>query len=106
MKYLISVLLLSITAATVTGVFLALAWSAPAFQEAQPIPRCTGKCTDDVTGGDRSDQPQWCQNKDGNGYKANCECKRSCDSTDRGSGCKTYCRTSQCKCDHGCPMTR
>jgi len=50
-------------------------------------------------------QPAWCQNKDGNGYLANCGCKRSCDETDRGSDCKTYCRTSKCKCDHGCVAT-
>lgn len=50
-------------------------------------------------------QPAWCQNKDINGFKANCGCKRTCDANDRGSDCKTWCRTPACKCDHGCPIT-
>lgn len=71
------------------------------------IPTCRPKeCTDDVTRGDRAGQPQWCQNKRERGYEANCECKRSCDRADRGADCKTYCRSRECRCDHGCPMTR
>lgn len=70
------------------------------------IPTCQpGQCRDDAGGGDRAGQPLWCQNKTERGYEANCKCTRSCDSTARGNGCVTYCRTKECRCDHGCPIT-
>lgn len=54
-------------------------------------------------------QPKWCQNGDGGGYKANCKCERDCNDPNqdqhRQSGCRTYCRTPACHCDHGCPKT-
>jgi hypothetical protein len=54
-------------------------------------------------------QPRWCQNYDGDGYRPNCSCKRDCSDPEqerhRETGCKTYCRTQRCKCDHGCPRT-
>jgi hypothetical protein len=69
------------------------------------IPLCQGSECD----GGHAGQPSWCQNSTGGGYKANCECKRDCSDPDqehhRETGCKTYCRTPRCKCDHGCPKT-
>lgn len=67
------------------------------------IPPCAGK---ECEGAAHDWQPAWCQNSDGDGYKKNCDCKRSCDRDDRGSDCRTWCRTPRCKCDHGCPRTR
>lgn len=85
---------------------LLLAFALLGQQGDREVPLCRrGECIDDVTGGDREGQPQWCQNKTERGHKANCACKRSCDRSDRGSECKTYCRTARCRCDHGCPMT-
>lgn len=53
-------------------------------------------------------QPQWCQNSDGGGYKANCACKRDCaqQSYHPETGCLTYCRTPRCHCHHGCETMR
>jgi hypothetical protein len=60
-------------------------------------------------GEDHQGQPEFCQNSNSGGYKANCKCKRDCDDPEqrqhRESGCKTFCRTPACRCDHGCPMT-
>ncbi len=90
-----------------TAILIAtLAGIAAVPQEGRTIPTCRGEeCRDDVTGRLHLSSPAWCQNKDRNGFKANCSCKRSCDRNDRGSDCVKYCNTPRCKCDHGCPMT-
>ncbi len=86
---------------------LLLVVTAIALQSPRPkeIPPCVGSECD----GGHAAQPLWCQNGDGGGYKANCECKRDCNDPEqekhRESGCRTYCRTPRCKCDHGCPKT-
>ena len=89
------------------ALFIVLVALAFAMQGPKEIPECRGEgCRDDVTKQMHPGAPAWCQNKDGEGWAANCDCKRSCDRNDRGSDCKTYCRTPRCRCDHGCPNTR
>lgn len=88
---------------TVLAVLLLLT-SSVALQSPQEVPVFEGDGNSSHDG-----QPKWCQNTDGGGYKANCECKRDCSDPSQGqhreSGCKTYCRTPSCHCEHGCPKT-
>ena len=52
-------------------------------------------------------QPKFCQNKEANGYKANCSCENAklCEHPHGDDKCKTHCRRSACKCAPNCMPT-
>jgi hypothetical protein len=87
--------------------FTLLLVGAFALQEPVPIPPFEGDGNSQHDG-----QPQWCQSKDEDGFKANCSCMPAmsdpeCKTKDGGDTykCGTYCRHA-CKCRRECQDTR